>query len=354
MKKNISLLLASAALVLTATQAEAVRTSGGTFASTLNGVPAAVNLGDMHSTTYTEFTNTKESVDAVLNSLYARPDKGAMGLKDERRWGLWAGGDWTKIHDKTRGGTWDTHLFSALVGADYFCNQYITGGLAINYGHFHGDTPFNRGLIRDDAYGVVPYVKVTFLEWLGFDLAGGWSRVNKQRDRVDMTAAGLGRNINGNVSADRWFVAPSFKLTYKAANKVDVMGRLGYSYARDNQNAFQESDGSTYSSQKFNLNRFHLKLQLAYQWNDHVKPFIFGLYAHDFTITNQGLLDENATNVALGYSNPERHRNKNTWGAGAGFDFLSVDRWTGSLAYTYKKNTNVDTNGVNLKVRYSF
>ncbi|MBA4118456.1 MAG: hypothetical protein C0514_06155 [Candidatus Puniceispirillum sp.] len=355
MKKNISLLLAGAALALTATQAQAVRTSGGSFGSTLNGVPAAVNLGAMHSTTYTEFTNTKESVDAIMNSLFARPDKGAMGVKEERRWGLWAGGDWTKIRDKTRGGSWDTHLFSALVGADYYCNQYVTAGLALNYGHFHGDTAFNKGTIRDDAYGVVPYLKVSFLKWLGFDLAGGWSRVNKQRDRVDLTAAsGQGRNVYGNVSSDRWFIAPSFRLAYQANEKIGLFGRLGYSYARDNQNAFQESDGSVYGSQKFNLNRLHVKLQMAYQWTDSVKPFIFGLYAHDFTVKSQGLLLESATNLAQGYANPEQHRSKNTWGLGTGVSFLADNNWSGVVSYTFKRNSNVETNGVNMKVRYSF
>jgi opacity protein-like surface antigen len=360
-KRLLSLLLVGAAALFAADAVHAVRVvtpaTAGTFGTiTYPGgtVPADLVLSDQNSTVYTEQTGTQLGVDAQLNALFSRPQAGTVGTKCERRFGLWAGGDWTKARDKQTQGQWDSHLWTAMVGGDYRLNDRFTFGLGLMYSYQRGNTGFNRGRLHDNTYGVVPYLNVKVTNWLNVDLAGGYNRVHKERTRVSKTSISTNPNeIKGTVDSDRWFLAPFLNFTHNV-DKFGFLGRLGYSYAHDHQKGFRESNGNTYTSQTVTLNRLHVRLQAAYQWKDDVKPYVFALYTHDFTEKKQGLLAETPALRTIGYFNPEAHRNKNTWGCGAGVDFVATERWVGGLEGTFKKNADVRTYGATFKIRYSF
>jgi opacity protein-like surface antigen len=288
--------------------------------------------------------------------------KGGNGGSIKDRLSFFLNANWKNIKDTTSNFNWDANLYSGMLGADYKFNSVFLAGLALTYSYMDGNTPYNRGKIKDNAFGVLPFVSAKFTKWFAMDAMFSYSWVRKSRDRVNPhtgLAIGVPHNVTGSPKSDRWFAAIFANLTHEI-NKFRLLGRLGFSHAEDRQKAFSESDGTRYGKLDTKLNRLHVRLQAGYEVTKEFDPYLFGLYNYDFsqTRTNLPLLRPvgNAANV-LGSQLPkgiDQERSQHTWGGGLGFNYKPHQNWVTGLEYGYSQNKKLKVHSVNLHIRYKF
>jgi outer membrane autotransporter protein len=335
----------------------AYETGSGYFYVQSGSFYAAGDINNQNSTVVTEQVTTYEAVSAQMNIIQAHLDgsttgaiapTGGNGGAHGKRWSILARVHWTNIKEDIPGAAWKGDLYSFALGADYTFNDILTLGLALTYGYLDGDTSFNRGAIRDHAYGVVPFARIQANKWLSFDVMGGYNYVTKNRSRVlqfnDLTVNnGLG--VSGNPHSDRWFGAIFANLTYRI-NRLNLLGRAGYSYMSDDQKAFTENNNDRYTSQKININSGYVRLQLGYNVTRMFEPFLFGLYEHHSATKVDGSLYQSAVINST--------RSRDLFGGGLGINVRANNNLSGGLEYSYKQAKDLKVHDVGLKIKYEF
>lgn len=331
-----------------------------------DSIYAGNTAGNQSSLVVTEEKLTRVSIAAVTDIISARLDtrtgrnggSSSVGILDtnagvnggsvENPFGVWSRFDYTRIDDSTSGGKWDASLLTLAFGGDYKLNDRFLAGLALTYGYVSGDTDFNNGKINGDhAFGVAPYLNVMAANWLDFDAIVGYMRVNKDRKRTPVG----GTNVTAKTDSNRWY--GSFAANaHKVINKFALLGRLGYTYGRDNQDRYTESNGDTYGSQDTSVSRLFIRLQSGYQVSKAVTPYIFVTYDHDFSMTSTGL-DEGINNALSGYRKPKQDSD-NWYGVGGGLSFMGGRNWSGGAEYGYKRANDINLHNVNVRLRYQF
>jgi len=147
------------------------------------------------------------------NSFSLLPQNGANAGASDQRSSLWAraGIDNVRENDVTTLGGWNANLWSLALGYDYKFNDKFLAGLALTYSNLNGTTKFNNGKIRDNAYGLVPYVAFRVMPCFDIEAMVGYSRVSKSRSRG--TAASItdrtlsGTKATSSPKSNRWFGA---------------------------------------------------------------------------------------------------------------------------------------------------
>lgn len=332
-----------------------------------NSVYAGNTAGNQSSLVVTEEKLTRISIAAVTDIISARLDtrtgrnggagasstslldtNGTNGGSAENPFGVWSRFDYTRIDDSTSGGKWDANLWTLAVGGDYKFNARFLAGLALTYGYVSGDTKFNNGKIEGDhAFGVAPYLNVIASNWLDFDAIFGYMRVNKDRTRTPVG----GVKTTAKTDSNRWYGSFAGN-AHKTINKFALLARLGYTYGRDNQDSYTESDGGRYGSQDTTVSRLFIRLQSGYQLNKAVTPYLFVTYDHDFTQTNTHL-DSGINNSFTGYKRPKQDAD-NWYGVGGGVSFMGGRNWSGGAEYGYKRTNDINLHNVNVRLRYQF
>ncbi len=335
----------------------------------INGdsVYAGNTAGNQSSLVVTEEKLTRVSIAAVTDIISARLDtrtgrnggagsasmslldtNGANGGSAENPFGVWSRFDYTRIDDSTSGGKWDANLWTLALGGDYKFNDRFLAGLALTYGYVTGDTDFNHGKIEGDhAFGVAPYLNVIAANWLDFDAIFGYARVNKDRERTPVG----GVKVTAKTDSNRWYGSFAGN-AHKTINKFALLGRLGYTYGRDSQDSYTESNGDRYGSQDTTVSRLFIRLQSGYQVSKMVTPYLFVTYDHDFTMTSTGL-DDGINNAATGYRKPKQDSD-NWYGVGGGLSFMGGRNWSGGAEYGYKRTNDINLHNVNVRLRYQF
>lgn len=333
-----------------------------------DSIYAGNTAGNQSSLVVTEEKLTRVSIAAVTDIISARLDtrtgrnggagSSSVGILDtnagvnggsvENPFGIWSRFDYTRIDDSTSAGKWDANLWTLALGGDYKVNDRFLAGLALTYGYVSGNTQFNNGKINGDhAFGVAPYLNVMASNWLDFDAIFGYMRVNKDRKR---TPKG-GTNVTAKTDSNRWYGSFAGN-AHKVINKFALLGRLGYTYGRDNQKRYTESNGDTYGSQDTTVSRLFIRLQSGYQVSKAVTPYIFVTYDHDFTMTKTGL-DAGINNALSGYKKPKQDSD-NWYGVGGGLSFMGGRNWSGGAEYGYKRASDINLHNVNVRLRYQF
>ena len=333
-----------------------------------DSVYAGNTAGNQSSLVVTEEKLTRVSIAAVTDIISARLDTrtgrnggagstsvgildtnaGVNGGSVDNPFGVWSRFDYTRIDDSTSGGEWDANLWTLALGGDYKFNDRFLAGLALTYGYVDGKTKFNNGKINGDhAFGVAPYLNVMAANWLDFDAIFGYMRVNKDRKR---TPKG-GTNVTAKTDSDRWYGSFAGN-AHKVINKFALLGRLGYTYGRDNQKRYTESNGYVYGSQDTTVSRLFIRLQSGYQLSTAVTPYLFVTYDHDFAMTKTGL-DAGINNDKTGYKKPKQDSD-NWYGVGGGLSFMGGRNWSGGAEYGYKKASDISLHNVNVRLRYQF
>lgn len=300
------------------------------------------------------------------------PQSGGNAGSMDQRSSVWAsaGYDHLKEDNISKFGGWNANLWSLAVGYDYKFNDKVLAGLALTYSNLNGSTGFNKGKIKDNAYGVVPYIAFKAAPCFDIDLMLGYSRVNKDRKRTTPSLTSLtGDDLTGiqatsSPKADRYFGAVFANYRHHV-NQLNLLARLGYFYATDRQKSFNEANGDTstgtnqtkaYSSQTTNLSRLSLRLQAGFKANHNVEPYAFLSYARDFGASKMKVQDAlpatAPANIAL--ISPNKQRNNNTFGGGLGLNASVHCGWTLGAEATYAQSKKFKNMGGQLRVGKKF
>jgi len=288
------------------------------------------------------------------------PQSGGNAGAGDHRGAVWASAGYNNIRESNINsfGGWNANLWSFALGYDYKFNDKVLAGLAVTYSNLNGDTKYQKGNIRDNAYGFAPYVAFRVTPCFDIDLMAGYSRVNKKRDRrtaartVQLIAPDTINalaNLDGPVTSsspksDRYFAA--IFANYKHhVDRWNLLGRLGYMFLTDNQKAFNETNvgqlrPTNYASQRVSVNRLSLRLQAGYRATTAVEPYAFLIYARDFSATKIKNIQEDSTNAAkASLTSPNRRRGNDTYGGGLGLHTHLAPNWTGGLEASYTRST---------------
>jgi len=307
-------------------------------------------------------------------SLSLLPQSGGNAGASDHRGSMWAraGIDHMNENNITSLGGWNANLWTLAIGYDYKINDKVLLGAALTYSNLNGSTKFNNGNMRDNAYGLVPYVAFKVSPCFSIDAMAGYSRVNKKRDRGTAASntdnALSGTKATSSPKSDRYFAAlfGNFK---QQVNRWNLLARLGYTYVTDRQKSFNEANGSrdlttgAYSTRNYSgitnsVNRASLRLQAGYKASTTVEPYAFLTYALDFGATKMNLPD--TFKDALGQTNdssyvsPNKQRSNNTFGGGLGLNANLGNNWGSSIEGSYMQSKKFRNIGGWLRVSKKF
>jgi len=298
------------------------------------------------------------------------PQSGANAGSMSHHSSLWASAGYDHLQENniSKFGGWNANLWSLAVGYDYKFNDKVLAGLALTYSNLNGSTGFNKGKIRDNAYGFVPYAAFKVSPCFDIDAMLGYSRVNKDRSRTTPSLTGTddltGVRATSSPKADRYFGAVFANYRHHV-KQWNLLARLGYFYATDRQKKFSEANGDTstganlakaYSAQSTNLSRLSLRLQAGFKANHNVEPYAFLTYARDFGASKIKVQDSVAagtpTNITL--ISPNKQRNNNTFGGGLGLNASVHCGWTFGAEAAYAQSKKFKNIGGQLRVAKKF
>lgn len=336
-----------------------------------NSPYAGGSVNRQHSTVVTEVQVTRVATQQQLNFIEDRLSDlhggnsssgsanlldtkgGANGGSHDGATGVWAKAGWTHLDDDTSNGSWDGHLWTAMIGMDRKLNKHFTAGLGLYYSFLDIDTKFNNGDGEDHAYGVTPYLGINVNHWLSFDVMGGWAHVDKDRTRKESTIAGTTRKVKGKVDSDRWFAGVFANLKHQM-NRWGLLLRAGYHHAEDRQDSFRENNGDRYTKQNVHLDILSAKLQAGYKANDTLEPYVNGRVSYDADRTKIKGLAPTFVSSNVTYIDPTTRHKKFGFGLGAGLNITGKNGWGGNLGYDFGSNKKLKTHSVSAKVRYQF
>jgi uncharacterized protein with beta-barrel porin domain len=307
----------------------------------------------------------------TTSSVSLIPTGGNAGAGHNRS-SIWAraGIDHMKEDNITRFGGWDANLWSFALGYDYKFNDKVVAGMALTYSNLNGTTRFNNGNIRDNAYGVLPYVGFKLTPCFDVDLMFGYSRVNKSRDRGtpnanNPQAADLsGARATSSPKSNRYFGAIHANLK-QHVNRWNLLARLGYMYITDQQKAFTERGGFViptvqdrqYASLNTNISRLSLRLQAGFKASSTVEPYAFIRYARDFGASKiRGVPDAvvNAATSGVAYTSPNRRRSNDYYGGGLGLNANLQNCWSTAIEASYDHGKKFKNYGGALRISKKF
>jgi hypothetical protein len=289
------------------------------------------------------------------------PQKGANAGASDQRNSIWAraGIDNMRENNISTLGGWNANLWSLAIGYDYKFNDKFLAGLALTYSNLNGTTKYNNGKMRDNAYGLVPYVAFHVMPCFDIEAMVGYSRVNKSRTRgtsastTDLTLSGA--KATSSPKSNRWFGALYGNYRHHI-QKWNLLARLGYLYATDRQKSYTEGGASTrpYAGLTNSLNRVSLRLQAGYKASHTVEPYAFLTYARDFGATKMNFSAASANLVDPTYVDPNTRRSNNTFGGGLGLNAHLGCSWTTSLEANYAQSKKFRNIGGMVRVAKKF
>jgi hypothetical protein len=338
-------------------------TPGSAYAQQGDGAAAA----DTNSTAVTERTVALESTKAQIDLITEHLDTvaptpiaaGGNSGGSEHRFNVFAKVRWDKLKENFTNADWNADLWTGALGGDYKFNDYVTAGLAFTYSHLKGDTKFNNGKIKDNAWGFVPYIRVTASDMFSFDLYAGYTRANKDRTRqhlmISSTNVISNVNFKSSPKSDRYFFAAYANAKHKV-QQFNLLGRLGIVHVEDRQKAFNEtgSNGTvfTYRSNATKVTQAVVRAQAGFQASEYVEPYIFLTYGYTFSATKMRVADSvSITNTGgFTYKSPNSETTKHQIGGGLGLNMNINKSFSakveGNLSQAKKTKTYGATAGV--------
>jgi hypothetical protein len=255
---------------------------------------------------------------------------GASGMP----WAVWGNAGFTSTENDGATTAFDANRLHFAVGADVAVSDKVILGIAGGVESDDNDTAFNSGNIETEGYTVSAYVGALLTDNLSADAAIGYSDLDIDQFRT----AGTTR-ITSSLDGQRMFAAGNVNYD-REWNDWQLTGTAGLLWAKDEQDAFVESDGTAVASSTFRLARLRLGAEVARTFGN-FEPYVLATYSNSFSQTDarpgQGTTDR--SDVLLG----------------GGARFYGDDTWSGALeATTLLGRDNVDETGFNLLLHANF
>ncbi|HJM61558.1 MAG TPA: autotransporter outer membrane beta-barrel domain-containing protein [Alphaproteobacteria bacterium] len=254
------------------------------------------------------------------------------------RMGVWGSGSWTDIEDDLVSTAYDGDVYNAMIGADYQFNCCLTAGLALGYESTDIDTTFNTGGVESTGWTIAPYAGYVLNRYFTVDASAGYSIIDYDTKRVANSVT-----INGNFGSDRWFASGAIN-GYYSVNKILLSGRAGYSYAKESQDGFNESDGVVNSARDVKAGTLRVGGTAAYDLGK-AQPYL----------TATGVYDVQQTKVTVAAGQAAPSNDKSGVDVGGGVRISLSDRVTGGIEGTThlaRDNFKSTTVSGNLRIKF--
>ncbi len=236
----------------------------------------------------------------------------------------------------------DSSRYNVFVGADFSPREGLVMGLALGYEDNEIDTFFNAGQMDVDGYTVVPYVAVQVGDQSSFDLAFGYSDLDTSQFRLAGGVPG-GARINSKVGSERYFVSGNF-ITFRDFGEWHVTGQIGALWAKDQHDAFTESNGTANARSSFKLGQAKVGAEVARAWGA-FEPYASATLEYDFT--------RSALPFAAGVARPKYDPTDVL--IGLGVRYFADNGLSGSIGYSRVfGRENYDESALQLLIRAEF
>ena len=264
------------------------------------------------------------------------------------------------IDNATSNQEWNGQSYLTMVGADYKFNNTFCAGLGLSYSRLNARTEFNNGHMRENTYGVNPYLIIVPHKNFNFEFVGGYSTSKSNDDRRWITTK---ESSAGTTNVDETFKSsPKRKAMFggvfanlnNKVNKTSFNLQVGYIVMQSKVGAFNErATDAKYAGNAVNTpsNTFKAqtatgKILVSYQMTPSVAPFVTLHGQYDVKKANPvGFTAGNQAGYVV---------NRSAFGGGAGFSIKNEDALSGSLQFDYTKRGQLSTYVTGLRFHYGF
>lgn len=278
-------------------------------------------------------------------------------------WGVWLSGRYTdfKAADQYFGVKGDS--YAGMLGADYRVMSSLIVGLAVSFEHAQGTTTFLKEKIKNDGYGVTPYVKFNINEHFDVDLFGGYTYINTKTShanvRYDRNVVLQSGTVSGKTHSDQWHGVFALNAHTVFADALTVHGKVGINYASRRQKGFNQKFSFSTATMAVNdaqvkgstadLSQAFGDLRLGYMVTENVEPYVKGGYAYDISYKKYGKTEYDNQGGAI---KQKTDRNNYTYGGGLNFVF---GQFQAAADYEHLQGARkFNSNTYLLLVRYNF
>ena len=244
-------------------------TRGGAINPAVTAGTGAITPIVFFATVATPSTLTSTHLRTVFKSMLAgTPTTGAVPVADgfmlqsdsgmaagdgfSYPWGAWASYSHSEYEDDFVSTAFDADRNNVTVGLDFSPWDRIVAGVSLGYENNDIDTTFNGGNIDSDMITVAPYIGGLLNDTFSVDFSIGYSNID-----IDQFRTLAGTRITSSVDAERRFVAGNLNAS-RAFGNWYVSGRAGLLYAKEEQDAFVESDGTLNPDRSFELGQLRV------------------------------------------------------------------------------------------------
>ncbi|MBI1209080.1 MAG: autotransporter outer membrane beta-barrel domain-containing protein [Azospirillum sp.] len=198
------------------------------------------------------------------------------------RFGVWGTASYTNLHNTLS--TTDTRgpLYTLIGGGDYKLTDAILVGTAVSFEMVDVETRFNDGSYFSRGVSVSPYAAYTVPQaWLGLDgvlaidAMASYGRLSNETER-DRSAS---RPIKAAFDGSRLLAAGNLNYL-QAVEAWTLSGRIGYLWARQDTDAFAESNGTAVEADTSVLAQTRVGGKAARQFGD-FEPYVGASYIYD-------------------------------------------------------------------------
>ena len=225
-------------------------------------------------------------------------------------WSVWGGYTYSDFESVTRA-PYEATLHGFVIGADTLFTDQLLFGVFAGYDALQTDTTFNGGGQDVDGVTAGPYIAYLFNDTFSADVTLGYSYLKTDQDRIDPANAGT---LQVDFSADRAFLVMNLNAVHYLGD-VLLGGRVGYLYAREDQNGYTETGGPsarTVGDRRLTLSQAYIGGDIAYGIGD-FEPYAHAVYRYDVTV-NDGA---SAGGLPGAFGNPQpQDPDEVQWGLG--------------------------------------
>jgi uncharacterized protein with beta-barrel porin domain len=251
----------------------------------LNGVTSAVTASDaLRATGSRNAELLREKAEESQVAVWTAPgtarglaagDVGIAGV------GVWASYGQLEFDGDVDIARYNASTDSYTVGADRIFGERFVLGVAVGYEHTTSRTFFNGGGQDTDGVLVSPYAAALLNDYVSVDLAGGYTSLDTDVDRIDPSN---GNTLIGEFDSDRYFVSGNVNFTYAPGDWILGL-RAGVLYTEETQDGYDESGGPrarVVNQRKVDLTQGSIAIDIAHRFGD-FEPYGYFGYRNDFS-----------------------------------------------------------------------
>jgi len=233
--------------------------------------------------------------------------------------GAWASYSYTDFENDFTATAFDGHRHGGLAGLDISPWESVLLGVAVGYEDNDIDTDFNRGNQETDGFTIAPYLGALLTDTWSVNFSFGYSNLDTDQHRTDPVT---GARITSSPDSDRWFGMLNLNGLTIYGNWI-IGGQIGLLYAKDEQDAYIESNGIRVADFESELGQWNVGGDVAYSFNE-FEPFARVLYSNDYSQTKVGVTG----------SGPQPSFDDDDVLFGAGVRYFGTQGLTGNLEFT--------------------